>query len=567
MQIPGKHLRRLLFLWGWVLGLMGIAGCAYKVAPGGGPEDKSPPEVVFSFPQPDSTGVQDLSTIELRFNEAVNPASFLDQVWIIPRIEEGFTLQWKGGKRLRIHLLEPLKEDQTYVLILGTGVQDLRGNGLKEPFVLAFSTGSRIDRGIIRGRVYGRRARNAFIFAYPDWWGPDSLPFFSRQAPYFTQPGEKGNFELRYLKHSSYLVVAVEDQDGDGKYSPMRDRIGFPPFRVVVDSVRPAAPPIYFYFIREDTLAPRMLRVDTLHRRLLKLIFSKSIVLEKNAGARIIDSLSGKPLSLRYMDRNPQQSRELLLYTDPQQARIYRAEVWGVQDSLGRRVEGDTVFFRFRGSVQGDTTTPRILKRVPRDGEQQVPYRTSIQLLFNLPVDTFSLQQAFRLLDEDSVPVAGTWDCSSWLVPRFHPEKQLKKNTRYTIRLDLHALRTIFGRAFGDSLQVGSFRTWDWADLGEIEGTLDMPDSLMPYPVWIEVHPLNRESVLDRVMAREGRFFIPFLPDGRYRLRVFVDRNRNRRLDLGGSRPFRFAEPFFWVPDTIQVRKRWTTQGIEVRWR
>ena len=41
--------------------------CAYKVAPSGGPEDKTPPEIVRHFPQSDSVGIQHFPFIEVEF--------------------------------------------------------------------------------------------------------------------------------------------------------------------------------------------------------------------------------------------------------------------------------------------------------------------------------------------------------------------------------------------------------------------------------------------------------------------------------------------------------------------
>ncbi|NOX38914.1 MAG: hypothetical protein GXO78_15405 [Calditrichaeota bacterium] len=548
-----------------LIALLNWMACAYKVAPGGGPEDKSPPRVVATFPHPDSTGITELPYIEFQFDEAVNKATFADQVWIIPRMEGELQWQWKGSKTLRLKLPQALLPDQTYVVILGTGIQDLRGNALKAPYVLAFSTGEYIDRGVISGRVFTSPFRNGFIYAYPGWAGPDSLPFFERAAPYFTQPDETGAFRLSYLKSGTYLVIALEDQNGDGRYTPMQDRIGIPPYPVTLDSLRTEVDRVYFYLIREDTLPPAFVRVATVNRQLVKLIFREGIQLARGAGVSIQDSLTGTPLKVRYFAPHPDVPRELLLYTAPQQKRHYVGWLWGVQDSVGNALPQDTLQFAFTGSGVPDTVQPGIVRYFPTDGARNVSYRTAIWFQANIPLDTASVRAGFQLLDADSVVVPGEWDWSSWLMPRFRPRSLLKKNATYRIFLNLARFKTIDGRAFGDSILVMTFQTWDWAELGEIEGTVQVVDSLKTYPVWVEVFSLSEQRRLDAVEARNGQFMIPFLPDGKYRLRAFVDRNRNQRLDGGSTRPFQFAEPFVWFPDTVKVRKRWTTQGIEIR--
>ncbi len=545
--------------------LFSLLACAYKVAPSGGPEDKVPPRVVATFPRPDSTGIIELPYIEFRFDEAVNKATFTAQVWIIPRMEGELQWQWKGSKTLRLMLHQSLLPDQTYVIILGTGIQDLRGNALKAPYVLAFSTGERIDRGAIVGRVFPMPFRNGFIYAYPNWSGPDSLPFFKQAAPYFTQADETGRFRLSYLKPTTYLVIALEDRNGDGRYTPMQDRIGIPAAPVKLDSLRPEAEGVFFYLMREDTLPPALAEIDTVNQKLLKMVFREGIRLAEGAGIRIQDSLSQKPLPVQYMIPHPDMPRELLVYTAPQQKRRYLGWLWGVQDSVGNVLPQDTLQFAFTGSGVPDTVRPQILRYFPVNGERNVRYQTTIWWQTNLPMDTASVAAGFQLLDPDSVALTGEWDWSCWLMPRFRPGSLLKKNTAYRIFLNLAQFKTIDGRAFGDSIQVVTFYTWDWAELGEIEGTVQVADSLSIYPVWVEVFSLPDRKRWDAVEARNGRFMIPFLPDGKYRLRAFIDRNRNQRLDGGRTRPFQFSEPFVWLSDTVKVRKRWTTQGIEIR--
>jgi uncharacterized protein (DUF2141 family) len=53
------------------------------------------------------------------------------------------------------------------------------------------------------------------------------------------------------------------------------------------------------------------------------------------------------------------------------------------------------------------------------------------------------------------------------------------------------------------------------------------------------------------------------LPSGRYRLSAFLDKNQNTIYDTGRPFPFIPSEPFRSLPDTILVRARWETRGID----
>ena len=46
--------------------------CAYKVGPSGGPEDKTPPKIIYTFPSPDSINIKQLSYLEFHFSEGVD---------------------------------------------------------------------------------------------------------------------------------------------------------------------------------------------------------------------------------------------------------------------------------------------------------------------------------------------------------------------------------------------------------------------------------------------------------------------------------------------------------------
>ena len=55
--------------------LLVICGCAIRENPHGGPEDTKPPEIIYTFPQSDSTGIHSISEIEITFSERMNKTS------------------------------------------------------------------------------------------------------------------------------------------------------------------------------------------------------------------------------------------------------------------------------------------------------------------------------------------------------------------------------------------------------------------------------------------------------------------------------------------------------------
>jgi uncharacterized protein (DUF2141 family) len=59
-----------------------------------------------------------------------------------------------------------------------------------------------------------------------------------------------------------------------------------------------------------------------------------------------------------------------------------------------------------------------------------------------------------------------------------------------------------------------------------------------------------------------GAYRFPRVPEGRYLLDAFQDKNTNSRYDPGKALPFSAPEPFGVLRDTLRVRARWETNGV-----
>ena len=100
--IPKSNLLFSILL-SWV-SIFLLQWCAIRQAPPGGPEDKTPPKVVGTFPKPDSTNIKHLDFLEIEFDENIDRASVRNQVWFSPELPNGFEIDWKGGKKFRVVL-------------------------------------------------------------------------------------------------------------------------------------------------------------------------------------------------------------------------------------------------------------------------------------------------------------------------------------------------------------------------------------------------------------------------------------------------------------------------------
>lgn len=140
------------------------------------------------------------------------------------------------------------------------------------------------------------------------------------------------------------------------------------------------------------------------------------------------------------------------------------------------------------------------------------------------------------------------------------PDTLLNKGATYAYSLDLTKINTVFEKPFGDTVNTYQFTTWDWAELGEISGTVYSEKENWNQAIVVAISFQGGDEYA-LITKTNQPYQIPFMPDGFYRMKVIMDVNENGRYDTGQSIPFEFAEPFLIFDDTVKVRKRWTTDG------
>lgn len=537
--------------------------CAHKVPPTGGPEDKTPPTILRHFPLANSVGIDHLDYLEVEFSEPIRSSTLLGNYWIMPSLKNDFIVKWKGNKKVRFYFKDSLDKNQTYVFTLSPNVRDLRNNGLTQPFQLAFSTGSKLDQGSIRGKIYAdQKPRDVYVYAYLLQPGQNLDSLIYTPPRYYTQVDADGNYCLNYLSLQKYRLLALVDQNYNRTYTVETDLVGLPFMDVELDSAHSHFTNINFYLIQEDTTRPFVRSIDTLSHRHLKITLSEQIKLSALFQVSLQDSLTGEKIMPIVWSLDPDQNDQLhLFFPELVSGRKVFLQLQGFSDHAGN--EPPPTQISFFSSVRPDTSTPILQKIIPARGEREVPFSIPIVAVFSVPIDSVSYKKSFTLFAPDSSQLAGRFDFQNVLSPCFFPAENLKSNTTYQIQLALFTLKDWWQRSFADTLIRQEFTTQDLNNLGEIAGMVHSTE-YQDIQAIIEAYPLRGNQVF-RTFSRPDRSYqLDDLPDGLYLLKAIIDRNRNGLWDKGTTVPWQFAEPFLFKADTIRVRKRWTTQGIDL---
>ncbi len=557
-RVSGMSMRRILLVVStWLISAL-LMTCAVKGGLKGGPEDKTAPSVVYTFPQPDSTDVRHLEYIRFSFSEMMDRNSIAKNLFISPPVP--FTWSWDGYDELTIHLRDSLTRDITYVVTLGTGLKDLRGNGLDQAFTLAFATGNHIDRGEIEGRIHGLKARESYtVMAYRlDSTRANPL-FFKDTALYISKTGRQGRFRLRNLKSGRYRVLAVADANNNLLADIPREKVALPAREIRVGAGGLPAQGLNMRPAVQDTGPPSIFSVRALNRRQLVVKTNRTLFFDSLNQVQIRDSAGGRLLSCFQWSRSP---GGLTLYTAAQDSGVrYMARFSGFRDSLAQTVPDSG--YIFNASAKPFKTAFRIQKRSPADSARAVHPLDGISLRFSLPLSPESLRRvkrAFTFLQGRDTVRYHTRSTSPDRV-LLEPLAPLVGDSSYSFAMDTTLLRDAFGRALKDSATHLVFKVNSQNNFGSLRGRIETD---LPPPYVVVIESLQGRKKRRQQSLHAADFEFRYLEEGAYRLSAFADADSNTVFTPGSLSPFRFSETFHVNPDTVSIRKRWEKSGIVI---
>lgn len=229
---------------GIVLGMMMISySCANTTTPPtGGPKDTIPPIIKKVVPEQGAVNVPRHKTeITFTFNEYVVVKEGKN-IYLSPPLEKAPKYKIKG-KSVVVTFEGDLDSNKTYVLdITGAIVDNNEGNPFPG-YSLVFSTGDHIDSMMVTGTVQDcntlKPLKGATVMLYKDQ--ADSAIFLHRPDAAI-KTDDWGFFCLRNIQDTVYRMYAIMDDNGNNKYDPESDKVGFidslvRPVTVVNDSL------------------------------------------------------------------------------------------------------------------------------------------------------------------------------------------------------------------------------------------------------------------------------------------------------------------------------------------
>jgi uncharacterized protein (DUF2141 family) len=542
--------------------------CAKEGIPPGGPIDYTPPEIALTVPPSNSIEVKIKTDIEINFSESMDREKTKNSIFITPEIGGGFEYKWKG-KKLIIRLRKFLEENKTYVVTVGTSASDIHNNRLVKPYSFAFSTGKALDQGEIYGKVFSKE--NSSIWAYSINNGEEPNPS-SEPPEYVTQSDNKGDYKLQYLSLGRYRVFAVQDLNNDLNWEIDTEPIGITTRDVNLTSEEKSQGNINFVVTKRDSTKISLLGCQVLDRNKLQLEFDKepdSLSLFELKNYKVdseIDSSQFVKINEIYLPTG-QMKKPCLVIEGLKPKGSYKLVITNLTDVWSNQIDTSSNFCTFLGMDKMDTIPPSIFATIPKDKEQAVSLDAEIKFFFNEPMNTKSIESRFFLKDTSDVKIDGDMKWIDSVIFVFTPKDSLQGCSIYRAGLEGDKVFDLAGNHISDSLFKIVFTTVNPDTLGQLSGRIEVSDTSYKYGDIIVIATQTGSGLTRdyrKILKTAGSYKFTNLLPGKYVISAFIDLNGNGKLDLGNPFPFVLAEPQIFFADTITVRSRWETEGIDL---
>ncbi|MFC1692779.1 Ig-like domain-containing protein [Candidatus Latescibacterota bacterium] len=532
-----------------------VFSCAKQGFPPGGPEDRISPFLADSTPASQAVGVSTDLPVVLEFSESMNEESIENNLFIVPIPQSWPELEWKSrSKELIIRFNQPLRENTTYVISIGSSARDMRNNQLDDSIMLPFSTGDMIENGKIRGKVI---PYHFFDDKKENNSGVDVVAFNMNNSPadpdpgndipsYMTQSGSEGTYEIVGLSGGLYRLFAIGDRDQDGFYTEGYDMIGVAPHDVSIaegDSVV-FAPDITIS--EHDTSHVQLFSIKVPDNQRVELYFNSSV-----------DPSSAKVRfdGLEIIDWFVLEERPMMVSaaTEVQQNGMrYTIGELEITDRGGNNILPLDFVPEFTGTDQPDTTALAVVELYP---ELLTPDDGNVTLIFNRVLD----------IPDDPTGILTDETKSEMLISQTGPNKiemiardGWLESRVYSIFFDTEKLKGCAGNRLNETDSELSFRVVSSDTLGFIEGSIADSTGTPSQSYRLIFKNLDADRIEEITLFGSDEWSTgPVLP-GRYICFGYRDDDGDGALNRGSFSPYKASEQAYAYPDTIKVDSRWT---------
>ena len=511
-----------------------LASCAKRGSITGGLKDTIAPTLKNSFPNNYSTNFNS-KEIKLVFDEYIKLKNVNKQLVISPPLKyEPLITPLTATKYLSIKIKDTLAPNTTYSFNFGQSIADNNeGNPLNQ-FKYVFSTGNYIDSLSIGGHVKNslEKETDAFVsvllYEVNDKFN-DSV-IYKKPPSYITNTLDSlKTFKLENLKAGKYLLIALKDLNGNNKFDPQKDKVGF-----LKNYISVPTDTLYELELFQENLPFKSFKPTQASANKLLLGYEGEM-----------NTVTNRPTVLL---KNENKIVETIVTKFPQKDSL---QVWFKPikvDSLALSIKIDKYDKEFTVKLR-DQKKDTLFISPKYNGT--LNFRDRYYLTSSTPLVKFD-NSKIKLINKDSVAVdfKTIYDefNQEWF---FDFDKEASQ--KYTLSL-LPGATTDFYGITNDSL---TFRATT-RQLDEYGNLIVNLQNVKRFPIIVQVTDEKGEVIASEYTDSKTKVEFNLLEPNTFNLRVIYDDNKNKKWDTGNYLEKLHPEEVIYFSKTIRdVRANW----------
>lgn len=589
-----------LFLPFYLLVFLLLVSCAKMGQPDGGWFDETPPKVIGASPADGAVNVNQ-KKINIYFDEFIKLDNPSEKVVVSPpQLEQP---EIKGaGRRIQISLVDSLKANTTYTIDFSDAISDNNEGNPMGNYTYSFSTGAAIDTMEVSGHVLESEnlepIKGILVGLYADH--ADSA-FRTKPMLRVSRTDSRGRFVIKGVAPGSYRIYALQDQDGDYKFSQKSEKIAFS-HDIIVPSCKPdvrqdttwvdslhikSIDQVDYTHFLPDNIVLRAFTEPLTDRFFLKAERQKanSFTLFFSYGDSILPQIKG----LNFEAENAflveaSVKKDTITYWLKDTALVNQDTL--LMDITYRMTDSTGVLVNKTDSAQEILSKEPYAKRMKEQEKELAawtkkqekkkkkgePYDSvmevkplDVQLSASSQFDPdqnviFSFPTPLAKVDTAAIHLYAKHDTLWYRAPmEFLPLENRKYELRgewrpdieYSLEVDSAAFEDIYGLAskpIKQGFKVNSLDTY---------GTLLVNiTSLHDLPLIVQLLDAQ-DKVVKEVKTVNGVAEFYYLKPQKYYMRLIVDRNNNGKWDTGNYDSDQQAEEVYYYPEVIECKAKW----------
>ncbi|MCD8540097.1 MAG: Ig-like domain-containing protein [Leadbetterella sp.] len=512
--------------------------CAQIVQPTGGQNDKTPPDLVSSFPE-NKTKNYKSQEFRLTFNELVDASSIQNELFIVPDPGSPYETKVKNNI-VTLKFDKPLAENTTYTLNFRNGIKDLTERNPARNLKLVISTGDQLDSLQLNGTIIDLFTKEPQLDVTVGLYPADTLPFAKKKPLYFVKTDSTGKYALENLKNNKYFLLAFTDKNNNLRFDQKEEYLAFLPDSLDLQS-NTDLPTMEIY--RSDHSRNKIKR--TLSRenefvlQLDKNAFKAHVTYENlNDTTALSHHLGGSHLNFYKLKES---------IADTVHAVILLQDSLLVTDTLYQKI-----YFKEERTRKKKAETLPIQSNI-RSG-QEITTDIRYELSFEKPLirmETDKIKFLTDTLEKEKIDIQ--------IIDNQHINITIK--TRAQRETELRIPPDIFENYLGDTNAVFLLKNpvLQSDQTGLLEG--ETPDTETPKIAILQNEQRTKEFAKQTFT---GKFLFENVIPGTYNITVIYDTNQNGIWDPGNLEKLTLPEKIVSTKEPLRVRANYELRAIKL---